>query len=277
MHLTDRQDIEVALLIEALRRRHGYDFGGYSPASFKRRVQALMDAEREPSISRLIERVVHEPAFLHTVLARLSVPVSEMFRDPEVFAVLRSEVLPHLASYPRINIWQAGCAHGEEVYSLAILLQECGLLTRSHIFATDISDAALAKAQEGIYRAELLREYEENYRRAGGTGSLRDYLTERYDYIKISDSLRTNITFANHNLVADGVFGEMNLILCRNVLIYFSRPLQERVLRLFRDSLVRGGYLCLGSKESLQYTALVPEFAAHHPALPIYRLKARAS
>lgn len=277
MHVSDRQDIEIALLIEALRRRHGYDFSGYTSASFKRRVLALMDAEREPSISRVVERVIHEPTFLHTVLARLSVPVSEMFRDPEVFSALRSEVLPRLASYSRINIWQAGCAHGEEVYSLAILLEECGLLARSHIFATDISDAALAKAQEGIYRAEALREYTENYRRAGGTRSLDDYLTVRYDYLKINDTLRANITFANHNLVADGVFGEMNLILCRNVLIYFSRPLQERVLRLFRDSLVRGGYLCLGTKESLQHTPLAADLAQLQPNLPIYRLRPHAA
>ena len=278
MHLTDRQDIEVALFIEALRKRHGYDFGQYAPASFKRRVQGLVTALHLRSISELTERAIHEEGFIHTVIERLSVPVSELFREPQTFVALRERVLPELASYPHINIWQAGCAHGEEAYSLAILLREAGMYERAQIYATDFSDAALAKAQEGIYPSRELGLYLENYRKAGGKGRLQDYFTEKYDYLKMHDELRAHITFANHNLVSDGVFGEMHLILCRNVLIYFTDMLQDRVLGLFRDSLVRGGFLCIGIKESLSFSRVAGDFALLSRELPVFRRQApRAS
>lgn len=273
MHPSDRQDIEIELLIRALQRCHGYDFSGYSSASFKRRVQNLLTHFNLATVSELTARVIHEDGFVNEMIARLSVPVSEMFRDPTVFAALRRDVLSVLASYPRITIWQAGCARGEEVYSMAILLQEEGLYERCQIYATDFNDAALERAQEGVYPASEARQYAENYQKAGGRGSLHDYFHARYDRIKLDDSLKRNITFANHNLVSDGVFSEVQLILCRNVLIYFADPLKDRVLRLFRDSLVRNGFLCLGSRESLQFSAIADGFSVVSEPARIYRLK----
>jgi len=271
MHLSDRQDIEIELFLRALKLRHGYDFDGYAAASIKRRVQSLQTSLHARSISELTERLIHEERFVDAVIARLSVPVSEMFRNPAVFKLLRDEVMPLLASYPQINVWQAGCAHGEEVYSLAILLKETGLYSRTQIYATDISDDALAKAQEGIYPLRDARVYSENYLKAGGSGSLSDWYTAMYQHIKLDDALKARVTFANHNLVSDGVFGEMHLILCRNVLIYFGDALQNRVLELFRDSLVRGGFLCIGSKETLNFSRVAQEFKPLQPTVPVYR------
>lgn len=271
MDFAQRQEIEIELFLHALERRHGYDFRGYAPASLKRRVRALQAASGARSISELTERLIHDGQFLPEVIARLSVPVSEMFRSPRTFAVLRSEVLPVLASYPQLNIWQAGCAHGEEAYSLAILLQECGLYARSQIHATDISEAALAKAREGIYPLREARLYSENYLRAGGSGSLSDWYTAMYNHIKLDERLKQRISFAHHNLVADGVFGEMQLILCRNVLIYFGEALRQRVLGLFRDSLARGGFLVLGDRERLDLTGMAQDFRMILPGVPVYR------
>lgn len=275
MHLSERQDIEIAVLIQALKLRHGYDFSRYAQASLKRRIQSLTSALHARSISEVTERVIHDDGFVQQVIQRLSVPVSEMFREPQSFVLLREQVLPRLASYPHINIWQAGCAHGEEVYSMAIVLKELGLYERAHLYATDISDAALAKAQEGIYAAGDIQQYEANYRRAGGRGSLQDYCTARYQLAKMHDELKANITFANHNLVSDGVFGEMHLILCRNVLIYFTDVLQDRVLKLFMDSLVRGGYLCLGARETLVFSSVEREFRQLHGGTPVFVLNPR--
>jgi chemotaxis protein methyltransferase CheR len=269
MHLTDKIDIE------ALRLRHGYDFSEYAPASFKRRVQALADKLKARSISELTERLIHDEALIGVVIEHLSVPVSELFREPRSFRVLRERVLPELASFPHLNVWQAGCANGEEVYSLAAILHECGLYERTQIYATDISDAALAKAADGIYPARELALFTDNYHRAGGTASLDRYFTHRYDLLKVDEELKRNITFANHNLVSDGVFGEMHLVLCRNVLIYFSDALQNRVLRLFRDSLGRGGYLCLGSKETLSLSEAARDFRPVMPGVPVFALKSR--
>lgn len=271
MDLRERQQIEIELFVQALRLRYGYDFSGYAQASFDRRVRSLLDASGMSSISALTERLIHDEAFLPKVIGHLSVPVSEMFRSPRSFELLRREVMPVLASYPQINIWQAGCAHGEEVYSLAILLKECGLYSRARIFATDISEAALTSAREGIYPLREARLYSDNYLHAGGTGSLSDWYTALYNHIKLDESLKERITFANHNLVADGVFGEMHLILCRNVLIYFGQSLQQRVIGLFRDSLVRGGFLGLGDRESPTGDAFARDFKALLPGASIYR------
>jgi chemotaxis protein methyltransferase CheR len=226
----------------------------------------------EKTISDLTRRLLHDEGFLGTAIGRLSVPVSEMFRGPRVFELLRKEVMPLLASYPRINIWQAGCAHGEEAYSLAIVLKECGLYHRAQIYATDMSNEALAKAREGIYPLREARLYTENYLKSGGSGSLSDWYTAAYNHIKLDESLKERISFIHHNLVADGVFGEMQLVLCRNVLIYFGDELQERALGLFRDSLVRGGFLVLGDRERLDYSALAGHFRPLEPGLPLYRL-----
>lgn len=272
MDIPELDTIEVELFVEALRRRHGYDFSQYAPASLKRRVQQLAEQMQCKSISGLIERVLHEPELLSRMLDGLTVPASDMFRDPSMFRGLREQVLPRLASYPQINIWQAGCAHGQEVYSLAILLEEVGLYDRTQIFATDLSEHALQQAQEGIYPAREAQQWSRNYQASGGIHSLADYYSARYNLLKIDQRLRRNVTFAQHNLVADGVFCEAHLILCRNVLIYFSNVLQDRVLSLFRDSLVRNGFLCLGLRESLDFASAASHFTPFDERLRIYRL-----
>lgn len=269
------EDIELELFVRALQARHGYDFSQYAPASLKRRVQQLVSTHDSGTISALTGRLLHEPAFLAPVLEGLSVPVSEMFRDPEVFSALREQVLPLLASYPQINIWQAGCAHGQEVYSLAILLEEAGLYERTQIYATDFNEAALRHAQEGIYPAREAQLWSRNYLAAGGSHTLADYYSARYELLKLDGRLRRNVIFANHNLVTDEVFCEAHLVLCRNVLIYFSDPLQDRTLGLFRDSLVRGGFLCLGTRESLDFAPSAVDFAPVDAGLRIYRLGAK--
>jgi chemotaxis protein methyltransferase CheR len=270
------EETEIQLFIEMLRLRYGYDFSHYARASLRRRIAGLRQNFGVARIAELIPLVLHDETLLPRVLAGLSVPVTEMFRDPEVFLQLRREVVPLLASYPRINIWQVGCATGEEAYSLAILLREEGMERRTRIFSTDINDAALAQAEEGIFPAEKLKEYTQNYFKAGGTRSLADYYHAHYDLVKMDESLKANILFTHHNVVSDGVFGEMQLILCRNVLIYFDRELQGKVLALLRDSLARGGFLCLGLKESLPQ-ALEKEFRAVDERLKIYRLATGAT
>jgi chemotaxis protein methyltransferase CheR len=272
----EAEDVEVDLFIRAMQLRHGYDFSQYARASFKRRVLGLVESFGLPSVCDLIGKMLHDDTLVPGVVAGLSVPVSDMFRNPWVFQALREEVFPVLASFPHINVWQAGCAHGQEVYSLAILLEEAGLYDRTHIYATDFSDAALAQAGEGIFPARDARAYSESYVAAGGSGSLSDYYHARYDFIKMDERLKRNMTFANHNLVADGVFCEAHLILCRNVLIYFTDVLQNHVLGLFRDSLARGGFLCLGTKESIDFAPAARDFVPLNARARIYRLAARA-
>ena len=265
------ETIELELFLRAMQQRHGYDFSGYAPASLRRRVHQLAHQYHCPTITALTARALHEVDLLPELLAGLSVPVSEMFRDPPVFAALRERVLPQLASYPQITIWQAGCAHGQEVYSLAILLEEAGLYERSHIYATDLSERALERARAGIYPARDAQQWSRSYQAAGGAASLSDYYSARYDFIKLDQRLRRNVTFVSHNLVADGVFCEAQLVLCRNVLIYFSRPLQQRALELFQHSLVRDGYLSLGLRENLAGSPAAHGFTALDDALALYR------
>lgn len=266
------QDIEVRLFLEALRLRHGYDFLNYSRASMRRRLQAFASSMGESSLAGMIPRLLQDEEFLPQILTSLSVPVTAMFRDPEVFLALRRKVLPVLQSYPRIAIWQAGCATGEEAYSLAILLKEEGLLAKSQIFATDINDSALARAEEGIYPVETLSSAcGTGYREAGGTGALEDHLHFAYGYAKFNEELRSRIVFAHHNLVADGVFCEVHMVVCRNVLIYFNRGLQDQVLSLFSEALVRGGFLCLGTRESLRSTEANAVFRPVDESCRIFR------
>lgn len=272
---TALEDIEIELFVRALKLRHGYDFTQYAPASLRRRVLQLAHAQHADTVSALTTRLLHEADFLPVVLEGLSVPVSEMFRDPDVFKALREQVFSVLASYPQINIWQAGCAHGQEVYSLAILLEEAGLYERTQIYATDFNEAALKHAQEGIYPAKEAQLWSRNYLAAGGSHTLADYYSARYELIKLDQRLRRNVIFANHNLVTDEVFCEAHLVLCRNVLIYFSDPLQDRTLALFRDSLVRGGFLCLGTRESLDFAPSATDFTPVDAARRIYRLGSR--
>lgn len=266
------ENIELDLFVQALQRRHGYDFSQYAPASLKRRVRQLAHQFGQDAISALTHRMLHEPELLPQLLEGLSVPVSDMFRDPAAFRALREQVLPVLASYPQINIWQAGCAHGEEVYSLAILLEETGLYERSQIFATDLSARALEHAREGIYPVREAQQWSRNYLAAGGSRSLADYYSARYGLLKLDQRLRRNVTFAQHNLVSDKVFCEAHLALCRNVLIYFSNPLQNHCLALFRDSLVRGGFLCLGLRESLDFAEVAGDFVPVDAGLRIYQV-----
>ncbi|MEI6557063.1 MAG: protein-glutamate O-methyltransferase CheR [Rhodospirillaceae bacterium] len=271
MHRSELQDIEVQLFIEAMRLRHGYDFRHYALASIKRRILALLDAFRVERVVDLLPTLLDDPEFPAQAIARLSVPVSELFRDPEEFLVLRERVLPALRSWPQITIWQAGCATGEEVYSLAILLSEEGLYERCQIFATDINDTALAKAEEGVYSLAHLREGSVNYRKAGGRFEFETYYQTSYEFGIIDRSLRKNIVFAHHNLVSDGVFCEVHLILCRNVFIYFDRSLQHRVLELFAGSFARGGFLCLGTKENLFPSEIAADFQIIDPKRRIYQ------
>jgi len=268
----DVEDIEIQLFIQAMQLRHGHDFSGYAPASLKRRVLELVRMHAAGTISELNRRVLHDEGFVSRVIEGLSVPVSEMFRDPFVFKTLRETILPVLASHPQINVWQAGCAQGQEVYSLAILLEEEGLYERTRIYATDFNDAALAAAGEGIYATRDARDWSRNYLEAGGNRSFSDYYSARYDFIKLDQRLRRNVTFFNHNLVTDVVFCEAHLILCRNVLIYFGNALQDRTLGLFRDSLVRGGFLCLGTRENIDFSPLAADFQEVDSAARIYRV-----
>lgn len=268
----DIDDIEIDAFIQALLRRYGYDFTGYAPASLRRRVLALPNAFQVANLGELIPRMLRDPEMVPRIIARMSVPVSEMFRNPSVFRKLRDEVFPLLASHAHINIWQAGCAHGQEVYSLAILLKEAGLYERCRIYATDFSEEALTRAREGIFPLQEARLYGENYLAAGGKSTLADYYHARYDFMKLDDDLKKNVTFANHNLVSDGVFCEAQLILCRNVLIYFSNPLQERVLGTFRASLVRGGFLCLGNRETIRFFDGFNDLVPVDASMRIYRL-----
>lgn len=271
------EDIEIDLFIEALLRRYGYDFRDYSRASLARRIRGLVTARHLPTISDLTARLLHRPNEIGGVIAGLSVPVSEFFRDPHVFRTLKERVFPHLASYPQITVWQAGCAQGEEVYSLAILLSEAGLYERTRIFATDMSKEALERAREGIFPLREAPEAARRYLSAGGSRSFSDYYHARYDLMKLEDRLLSRVTFAEHNLVTDGVFCEAHLILCRNVLIYFSNVLQERVLARFVESLARGGFLCVGTRENLDFSASRSAFQILDGAAQIYRLRGMAA
>jgi chemotaxis protein methyltransferase CheR len=246
--------MELQLLVEAVYRRYGFDFRDYARASLRRRVWNAVLAEGLRSISGLQERVLHEPPAMERLLGHLSTSATSMFRDPQFFAALREKVVPHLRSYPFVRIWLPGCGGGEEVYSLAILLFEEGLYARCRIYATDVNEAALKRGKEGIYPIDLVRDHAAGYGESGGCGSLSDYYTVNYGYAIFRQALRRNVLFSQHNLVTDGSFNEFNLILCRNVMIYFNMPLVHRVHRLLFSSLRRFGVLGLGRRESLRAT-----------------------
>ena len=271
------EQIELELLLEAIYRRYGYDFRQYSQASIRRRIQHHLTRTRVGSMSELIAKILYDEALFQSLFFDMSVTVTEMFRDPWFYLVLREKVIPFLKTFPFINVWQAGCSTGEEVYSLAILLEEEGLYKRAHIYATDFNDAVLEKAKTRIYPLERIKGYTINYQKAGGKNSLADYYRAQYQSVIMDASLQKNITFANHNLATDSVFGEMHLILCRNVLIYFDRPLQDRVLSIFRDSLLYNGFLCLGSKETIHFSKVKEDFVEFGPKEKIYQCKKEKS
>jgi chemotaxis protein methyltransferase CheR len=258
--LAETEEIELRLLLEAVFRKHHHDFRGYSPASLKRRLMQAKDHFGCASLSELQHRVLHEPGVISRLLPFLTVQVSDMFRDPTYFRSLREKVIPHLRTYPSLKVWVAGCSAGEELYSLVILFREEGLESRTIFYATDINTEALKKAEAGVYDLDRIALFTENHRRSGGKSSLSDYYTAAYGRAMFDKSLRERAVFSDHSLVSDAVFSETHLVSCRNVLIYFNRELQDRAVGLFSDSLVRKGFLGLGSRESLRFSTRFRDF-----------------
>lgn len=271
--LKENEDIEIELFLHAIFLKYGYDFRNYGKAHIKRRIRHRISVSGFKSVSQMIHKLLYDPVFYQDVLQDLSITVTEMFRDPEFYLAVRKDVVALLKTYPFIKIWHAGCATGEEVYSMAILLKEEGLLKRTQIYATDFNQMALQKARNGIYPIDRIKEFTQNYQRSGGKASFSDYYNARYESVILNESLKENIVFADHNLVTDGVFGEMNMIICRNVMIYFDKDLQNKVIKLFFDSLVPGGFLCLGSKESLRFADYADKFETTSEKEKIYRKK----
>jgi chemotaxis protein methyltransferase CheR len=255
------EDIEIRLLLEALFQKFHYDFRNYAMASIKRRLKLARDQMGCRSFSALQDSLLHDPATLQRLLGYLTVQVSEMFRDPSYFRSIREKVVPHLRTYPSLKIWVAGCSTGEELYSLLILFREEGLEDRTLFYATDISQDALKQAESGIYSLERIQLFTENHQKSGGKSSLSDYYTAAYGRASFSKILRQHVVFSDHSLVTDAVFGEMHLVSCRNVLIYFDHILQNRAVGLFRDSLARRGFLGLGAKESIRFSAHADAFS----------------
>ncbi len=250
----DLEEIELSLLLEGVFRKYGFDFREYASASLRRRVWRRAYAEGVATISALQEKLLHDPACMERLLLDLSINVTAMYRDPSFYVAFRSKVVPLLRTYPFTRIWVAGCSTGEEVYSLAILLQEEDVYDRTRIYATDINEAVLERARTGVFPLDKMREYTQNYIKAGGTRAFSEYYLAKYDGAQFQRSLIENVVFAQHNLVSDRSFNEFNVIACRNVMIYFDRRLQEHVHRLFYESLATFGVLGLGTRESIQFS-----------------------
>jgi chemotaxis protein methyltransferase CheR len=267
----DLEELEVELLLEGIYRRYGFDFREYAPASLRRRLRRRMDGEKVATVSALQERILHDPAVMERLLLDLSINVTSMFRDPGFFASFRTQVIPHLRTYPFSRLWVAGCSTGEEVYSLAIVLAEEGLADRTRIYATDINQAVLERARLGVFPLERMREYTQNYIRAGGERSFSEYYVARYDGAQFARSLVDNVVFAQHNLASDAAFNEFNVITCRNVMIYFDKPLQEHVHRLFYESLAMFGVLALGQKETIKFSPHEPAYEELDADEKLYR------
>ena len=248
----ENEKLEIKFLLDAIHSKYGYDFRNYAKASLKRRIKHRLSLSGLKNISEMLHKVLYDISFFETLLLDFSINVTEMFRDPTFFLALRKTIVPILKKKSFIKIWHAGCATGEEVFSMAILLKEEGLYDRTQIYATDFNEIILQKAKAGIFPIEKIKTYTVNYQKAGGNKSFSEYYTAKYKYALIDKSLKQNIVFADHNIVTDWVFGEMNLIICRNVLIYFDRKLQNHVFRLFKESLSDDGFLCLGSGESIK-------------------------
>lgn len=251
MHFDDK---ELKELIESIRFVYGYDFADYSEASFKRRITQFMNKGSMKTLDQLAKVILKDEKMLEEFIQQVSVTVTEMFRDPLFYKSLRANVMKRLATYPFIKIWIAGCATGEEIYSVAILLKEEGLLNRSVIYATDINQKSIQVAKDGVYPVENMKSYTSNYQKAGGTNSFSEYYKSKYNSVIFDKSLKQNIVFSPHNLAVDKSFNEFQLIICRNVLIYFNQQLQNRVIALFYESLCSFGFLGLGSKESLLFS-----------------------
>jgi len=255
------EEIEIRLLLEALYLRYHYDFRNYAMSSVRRRLRQAREQLQFTSFSAMQDRLLRDPAMLPQLLRFLTVQVSDMFRDPDYFRAIRERVIPHLRTYPSLKVWIAGCSSGEELYSMVILFREEGLEDRTLFYATDINQEALQAAEAGVYAIDRVQSFTANHQRSGGRTSLSDYYQAAYGRVSFDKSLRRNVVFSDHSLVTDAVFGEMNLISCRNVLIYFDNDLKDRVLGLFRDSLAHRGFLGLGAKESVRFSAEAAAFA----------------
>src|SRR5438105_13141188 len=263
--------VEIDLLLEGIYRRYGFDFREYAPASLRRRVWRRVHAEGLATIAGLTERLLHDSATMERLLLDLSINVTAMFRDPTFYVALRERVVPLLRTYPFSRIWVAGCSTGEEVYSLAILLQEEELYERTRIYATDINESVLDRARSGVFPLDKMREYTQNYIKAGGKRAFSEYYLAKYDGAQFQRSLTENVVFAQHNLVSDRSFNEFHLIVCRNVMIYFDRTLQDRVHRLFYESLATFGVLGLGHKESIRFSPHESRYEELDPSEKLYR------
>lgn len=270
-HKTDITSKELDEILAIVFDLYGYDFQDYARASMFRRIQRFMDEKKYSDAFELKYQLTNDPKVFDAMLQKITVNVTEMFRDPSFFAAIKNEVVPMLASYPVIKIWHPGCASGEEVFSMAILLHEAGLLQRSRIYATDVNPMNIEKGKEGILPLSLMKEYEINYLKAGGVGTFSDYYTAAYDHAIINKALRKNIFFSHHNLVTDRVFNEFQMICCRNVMIYFNKKLQNRVVELLHESLSPLGYLAIGLKESLLFTEVQKKFISVDKFHKIYR------
>lgn len=254
------QDHEIEILLQDLLERYGYDFTDYSKASLKRRINRLYALDKFPSFALFRKQIQTDSTYFRRFVEEITVNVTEMFRDPSFYKAIREEVLPVLATHPFIRIWHAGCSTGEEVYSMAILLQEAGLLKKSLLYATDINPGVLERLRKGIFPLRFIKQYSENYIQSGGKQDFSQYYTAKYDWAKFDEKLATKMVVATHNLVSDSSFNEFQLIFCRNVLIYFDRNLQNNALQLFDDSLDNLGFLALGAKENLKYSGIYRKY-----------------
>ena len=263
--------LEMMLLLESVYRHYGYDFRSYATSSLRRRLRKRLEAEGLQTFSALQDKLLHDTNAMEGLLRDMSVNVTGMFRDPTFFLAFRQKVVPMLRTYPSVRIWHAGCATGEEVHAMAILLEEEGLYDRARLYATDINSEAVDHARAGIYSLARMREYTGNYQHAGGTRSFSEYYTASYDAALFHPRLRTNILFAQHNLATDTSFSEFNVVLCRNVLIYFDRNLKQRTMSLFGESLAPLGIVCLGRRESLRFTTVEHDFEELDAKERIYR------
>jgi chemotaxis protein methyltransferase CheR len=272
----ETDDLEVNLLLEAIVAKYGHDLRGYRSASLKRRIQHALHKSGAENLGQLQHQLLHDADLFASVLDDLTVQVSEMFRDPAMYRTFRQEIVPLLRTYPQVRIWHAGCSSGEEVYTTAIILAEEGLSDRTQIYATDLSAVALARAREGVYPAERASAFAANYQASGGTNPFETYYSVAYDHIAFDESLRKNIVFFQHDLVADHAFGQMQVIFCRNVLIYFERALRFRVLDKFGDGLCRGGFVVLGSSEQLGKPEERMGFVEFDASSRIYRYRGKA-
>lgn len=273
MKISDIEETEITTLLDAINQRYGYDFRQYSEAHVKRRILNRMVLSGLQNAAEIQYRVLHDEQFAAQLLQDLSITVTEMFRDPDFYKSVRNNVIPILKTYSFIKLWHAGCSTGEEAYSMAVLLKEEGLYDRTTIYATDFNQQALDSARQGIFSTAMIKDYTVNYQKSGGHKAFSDYYSSHYNMVIMDQSLKENIVWANHNLVTDSVFAEVHLILCRNVLIYFNKDLQNRVQKIFFDSLVNGGMLCLGAKESLRFCNFTQDYTELDKRQKIFKKK----